>query len=86
MASFVCYQMLCEAGCYRDIRNKYHVTPVYEAALKGHYTVLKYLLDKNCSPNIVDMYCQSPLHVAVMSGRLQCVKLLIKSNVRLMSL
>lgn len=30
-------QILCETGCHKDIRNKYGVTPVYEAALKGKY-------------------------------------------------
>ena len=29
--------MLCEAGCYKDIPNKYGVTPLYEAALKGEH-------------------------------------------------
>jgi hypothetical protein len=28
-------QALCEAGCCMDITNKYGVTPLYEAALKG---------------------------------------------------
>lgn len=70
--------MLCKAGCFKDITNKYNVTPVYEAALKGHHNVLKYLLEVGCNPNIVDMYCQSPLHIAVMSGHLKCVKLLIE--------
>ena len=27
--------MLCNAGCAKDVSNKYGVTPVYEAALKG---------------------------------------------------
>ena len=29
--------MLCESGCYKDIPNKYGVTPLYEAALKGEH-------------------------------------------------
>ena len=56
------------------------MTPVYEAALKGHHDVLQYLLDVKSSPDIVDMYCQSPLHVAVMSGHIKCVKLLVEGK------
>ena len=36
--------MLCNAGCAKDVSNKYGVTPVYEAALKGEtesYHLLK---------------------------------------------
>lgn len=29
------FQLLCDAGCYKDVSNKYGVTPVYEAAMKG---------------------------------------------------
>ena len=34
--------MLISAGCAKDVPNKYGVTPLYEAVLKGEYLFLIY--------------------------------------------
>ena len=39
-----CFQVLCEAGCYIDIANKYGVTALSEAALNGQLDSLMFLL------------------------------------------
>ncbi|XP_076449469.1 uncharacterized protein LOC143285905 isoform X2 [Babylonia areolata] len=68
---------LCEAGCCKDITNKYNVTALYEAASKGHNDIVQYLMEAGCDVNCCDMYSITPLQAAVMMGNLEGVRLLV---------
>ncbi|KAK7114437.1 ankyrin repeat domain-containing protein 50-like isoform X2 [Littorina saxatilis] len=73
-------QILCEAGCYKDIANKYGVTPLYEAALTGQNNILHCLIDQGCDIDKYDMYNVSPLQAAVTMGNTECVKMLVQAG------
>ncbi|XP_052821949.1 ankyrin repeat domain-containing protein 50 isoform X1 [Octopus bimaculoides] len=73
-------KILSDAGCQKDVSNKYGVTPVYEAAIKDFRDILEHLLDKGWDSNKCDMYQNTPLHIMASKNCLQSTQLLLKAG------
>lgn len=73
-------QMLCEAGCNKDVANKYGVTPLAEAVQKDHIDIVEYLIQHGCDVNKTDINNVSALHIACQKGNYDAVRLLLNGH------
>ena len=60
--------------------NKYELSPLHEAALRGHNNVVKVLIEKGANPNKADQWGMTPLWKAVVCNHANVVKLLLEKG------
>ncbi|XP_077974410.1 uncharacterized protein LOC120329316 isoform X2 [Styela clava] len=67
----------------RELMNapdKYGDTPLHTSASKGHFTILKVLLEQNAAMDLKNDDEQTPLHLAAKEGRVRVIKELIRKD------
>jgi hypothetical protein len=51
---------------------------LYEAAIRGYYDYMKFLIKNGCSVNAENSYGRPPLHLAIRFRNYKCIKLLVR--------
>ena len=67
----------------KHIVNQYpELRTVHVLVEKGHFNVLKYLIDNNyCNPNVTDHQDRTPLHVAVVADQFEILEYLLSKSI-----
>jgi ankyrin repeat protein len=72
-----------ELGAFLECRDENQHTPLFNATINGHLSIVKYLVGKNADINAQSStsYYPTVLHAAVLSRQLEVAKYLIANNV-----
>ncbi|MCL7037784.1 hypothetical protein MKW94_029558, partial [Papaver nudicaule] len=65
-----------------DSKDEEGTTPLYAAAVKGHFDTVRYLLEKGANPDVSNDKNFTPLHYAAKSGDTKIITLLLSRGVR----
>ena len=70
---------LCQKAVFRNLIQKDSVgcTPIYYAAMRGHFEIVKLLAPYTSNPNIPNQDGDTPIHQAAFNGHLEIVKFLV---------
>ncbi len=72
--------LLIEAGADVNKADKYGMTPLYRAAMRGHTETVKWLIEAGADVNKATKYGSTPLYGADANGHTETVKLLIEAG------
>jgi ankyrin repeat protein len=72
------FHKLIAAGADPNERDALNLSTLHEAAIRGCFEIMKWLLDFGIDPNGQDSNGQTPLHYAALFGHLGCVRLLLE--------
>ncbi|MCF6808536.1 ankyrin repeat domain-containing protein [Thiotrichales bacterium 19S9-12] len=72
-----------KAGATIDFQDESGMTPLHHAALKGHESVVKKLLENNANPNATDKDNYTPLHTAATKNNTNIISNLINNGANL---
>ncbi|MCL7037781.1 hypothetical protein MKW94_029555, partial [Papaver nudicaule] len=79
----VCKYLLEELKLDVDSKDGEGSTPLCQASVKGHFDMVRYLLEKGANPDASNELNVTPLHYAAMSGETKIITLLLSRGVRI---